>query len=132
MGASLTVTELVSAHALSMLRERPALETKRIGEATLPLIAPYPGESPRAVQIFGKAPDLMAEAAREVVKRGADIVDLNFGCPARKVVKGGEGAGAALLREPRLLEEIAAWVVRAVNVPVTAKIRIGWSRHRLV
>ncbi len=127
LGASMTVTELISAHALSLIRAKPSLATKRLGTATLPLLAAYPGEHPLAVQIFGRDPALMALAAAEVVDRGADIVDLNFGCPARKVVKNGEGSGAALLRVPSLVEEIAKAVVRAVPVPVTAKIRLGWS-----
>jgi nifR3 family TIM-barrel protein len=69
----------------------------------------------------------MAEAARVVAGEGADVVDLNFGCPARKVIKGGEGCGVALMRYPELLGTIASEVVRAVDVPVTAKIRLGWS-----
>lgn len=129
LGASMTVTELISAHALALIRAKPSLAGKRLGTATLPLLAAYPGEHPLAVQIFGRDPALMALAAAEVVDRGAHIVDLNFGCPARKVVKNGEGAGAALLRTPDLLEEIATAVVRAVSVPVTAKIRLGWSKE---
>jgi nifR3 family TIM-barrel protein len=62
-----------------------------------------------------------------VTARGAQIVDLNFGCPAKKVVKNGEGAGVALMRTPDLLEEIASLCVKAVEAPVTAKIRLGWS-----
>ncbi len=129
LGASLTVTELVSANALSILRKKPSLEERRLGQATLPLLERCPGETPFVVQIFGREPALMAEAAKEVVDRGADVVDLNFGCPARKVVKGGEGAGCALMTVPALLQEIAAAVVAAVPVPVTAKIRLGWSRE---
>ena len=129
LGAALTVTELISSHALSLLRDKPSLEKKRLGAATLPLLERCEGESPFAVQIFGRDPDRMAEAAEEVVARGAEIVDLNFGCPARKIVKAGQGAGCALMADPPLLERIAARVVRAVAVPVTAKIRLGWSKE---
>ncbi len=127
MGASLCPTELIASNALVLLREKPSRAEKKLGQAVLPLIEPYPGEHPFMVQIFGKEPHLMAEAAKEVVDRGAEIVDLNFGCPAKKVVKNGEGAGVALMRTPHLLEEIATAVVQAVNVPVTAKMRLGWS-----
>jgi nifR3 family TIM-barrel protein len=61
---------------------------------------------------------------------GADIIDLNFGCPARKIVKGGQGAGVALMLDPPLLARVASQVVAAVEVPVTAKMRLGWSAAR--
>ena len=127
LGAALTVTELISCHALSMIRKKPAHAHKRLGAATLPLMAPFDGEYPLVVQIFGRDPDLMVMAAEEAVDRGAHVVDLNFGCPAKKVVKNGEGAGCALMLVPDLLQEIARRVVGAVSVPVTAKMRIGWS-----
>jgi nifR3 family TIM-barrel protein len=69
----------------------------------------------------------MAAAARVAVDAGADIVDLNFGCPARKIVKAGQGAGVALMRDPSQLARVASAVVAAVEVPVTAKMRLGWS-----
>lgn len=127
MGAALTVTELISAHALVLLRRNPALKDRSLGASALSILEPFAGEHPFAVQIFGRDPGLMAEAALFVVEQGAHIVDLNFGCPARKVVKNGLGAGAALMREPDLLQEIARRVVNTVSVPVTAKIRLGWS-----
>lgn len=127
LGCRLTVTELISCHALSMIRKKPAHAHKKLGRATLPLIQPFEGERPFVVQIFGKDPELMAEAAKEVADRGAHIVDLNFGCPAKKVVKNGEGSGSALMRTPDLLQAIAKNVVDAVDVPVSAKMRIGWS-----
>lgn len=129
LGASLTPTELISAHALTLIREKPSRENKKIGQAVLPLIEPFSGEYPFMVQIFGKDAAVMAEAAKEVTARGAQIVDLNFGCPAKKVVKNGEGAGVALMRTPELLSEIARACVRAVDTPVTAKIRLGWSQE---
>ncbi len=128
LGASLTPTELISSHALVLIRQKPSRENKKIGQAVLPLIEPFQGEYPFMVQIFGKEPYLMAEAAKEVAARGAQIVDLNFGCPAKKVVKNGEGAGVALMRTPDLLEEIARSCVKAVDTPVTAKIRLGYDK----
>jgi len=84
---------------------------------------------PRIVQIFGSEPDSMAEAAKRVVEHGADIIDLNMGCPTPKIVKNGEGA--ALLRNIPLAEEIARQVVKAVDIPVTAKIRLGWNSSEI-
>jgi tRNA-dihydrouridine synthase B len=127
LGASLTVTELISSHALTFLKKKPSLKRKTVGIKTLALTERFPGENPFAVQIFGRDPDQMTEAARILEADGADIIDLNFGCPARKVVKNGRGAGAALLLDPPLLQEIANRVVRAVAIPVTAKIRLGWD-----
>lgn len=82
-------------------------------------------ERPVAMQIFGSDPDSMAEAARCVEKAGADIIDINMGCPTPKIVK--NGSGSALMCEPELAHRIMACVVEAVNVPVTVKIRKGWS-----
>jgi tRNA-dihydrouridine synthase B len=127
MGASYTVTELISSHAISIIDERPRHRNKKLGAATLPLLEKFPGESPLAVQIFGRDPDLMSRAAAFVRNEGADIVDLNFGCPAKKIIKNGEGSGCALMLDPPLLQEIAKRVVEAVTIPVTAKIRIGWD-----
>lgn len=126
-GASLTVTELVSCHSLQFLLAKQKNRARKLGKKTASIIERYPGEAPLAVQIFGRDPEAMAEAARIVAGEGADIVDLNFGCPARKVIKNGEGSGVALMRDPPLLEEIARRVVRAVDVPVTAKTRLGYS-----
>ncbi len=127
LGASLTGTELISSHALTFLRKKPALKKKTLGIKTLSLTEPFPGETPFAVQIFGRDPDQMTEAARILEADGADIIDLNFGCPARKVIKNGHGAGVALMLDPPLLQDIARRVVEAVTIPVTAKIRLGWS-----
>ena len=80
---------------------------------------------PVAVQIAGSEPDQLAHAARAVVDRGAQIVDINMGCPAKKVCK--KAAGSALLRDERLVADILASVVAAVDVPVTLKIRTGWD-----
>ncbi|MBD2858641.1 tRNA dihydrouridine synthase DusB [Spongiibacter sp. KMU-158] len=82
-------------------------------------------EGPRAVQIAGADPDMMADAARGCEAMGADIIDINMGCPAKKVLK--RAAGSALLREPELVEQILRAVVASVSIPVTLKIRTGWS-----
>lgn len=84
-----------------------------------------PRERPVAVQIFGAEPDNMAAAAKIVEQSGADIIDINMGCPTPKIVKNGEGS--ALMRQPKLAEKIIASVVAAVKVPVTVKIRKGWN-----
>ena len=83
---------------------------------------------PRVVQIAGGDPDMMAEAARRNVDAGAQIIDINMGCPAKKVCN--RDAGSALLRDEPLVATILAAVVGAVTVPVTLKIRTGWDRDR--
>ena len=87
------------------------------------------GEFPLAVQLAGHDPEIMAEAARMNEERGADIIDINFGCPVKKVVN--KLAGSALIREVELATEIMAATVRAVSVPVTVKMRLGWDEESL-
>ncbi len=87
------------------------------------------GEFPLAVQLAGCDPDIMAEAAQMNVERGADIIDINFGCPVKKVVN--KLAGSALMREVELATEIMCATVRAVDVPVTVKMRLGWDDDSL-
>ena len=82
-------------------------------------------EEPRAVQIAGSEPDQLALAAKLCVDRGAQIIDINMGCPAKKVCR--KAAGSALLRDPELVTRILSAVVAAVDVPVTLKIRTGWD-----
>ena len=114
-GAGLTVTEMVSATALAYR-----------GRATLALLATDPKlEKPFCVQLFGKNPDHLAEAARTAVDLGADIIDFNLGCPARKVVNSGHGA--ALLKDPPALLSLVRALVRAVKVPVTVKTRPAFA-----
>lgn len=114
-GASMMTTEMVSAEGL-VRRHQATLDYMRFDER----------ERPIAVQIWGGEPATMAEAARIVVDEvGPEFVDVNFGCPVKKVV--GKGAGSACLREPERVGDILAAMVAAVDVPVTAKIRAGWD-----
>ena len=114
-GLGLTVSEFVSAQSLVRMHKR-----------TLEMIDVYPDERPTAVQLHGNDPEVMAQAAAFVEECGADIVDINFGCPAPKIVKGGDGA--AILRHPDLAVAICEAVRKAVKrVPVTVKMRLGWS-----
>lgn len=114
MGASMVWTEMVSAEGL--VRE---------GAKSFELLAFAEEERPIAFQIFGARPESMAGAASAVSLLRPDVIDINVGCPAKKVVRG--GAGSALMREPTLLREIALAVVEASPCPVTAKIRSGWD-----
>src|SRR5271166_4904419 len=114
-GFGLTVSEFVSANSLIRMNRR-----------TLEMIEVFAEERPTAVQLHGNDPEVMAQAAAFVEECGADIVDINFGCPAPKIVKGGDGA--AILRDPNLAVAICAAVRKAVQrVPVTVKMRLGWS-----
>lgn len=115
LGAALTTTEMVSAKALVYKDEK-----------TRSLLYVPEDEHPCAAQIFGHEPDVMAEAAvmaREI--SGADIIDINMGCPVGKVVKSGDGS--ALMRTPELAEEIIKSVVKSTGCPVTVKFRKGWD-----
>lgn len=89
----------------------------------------HPDDAPLAVQLFGSDPDILAHAAQIVAENGADIIDINMGCPVKKVVK--IGAGCALMREPRLIERIIRKVRQAINIPLTIKIRAGWDKDQL-
>ncbi len=111
-GAGLVCSEMVSSCGLSYGNER-----------TLGYLRIARDEHPLAVQIFGSEPERMAEAAEMVVEAGADIVDINFGCPVRKVTK--TGAGASALEDHDLACRLAGAVVDAVDVPVTVKMRRG-------
>ncbi len=111
-GAGLVCSEMVSVAGIQHGNEK-----------TLGYLRVASDEHPLAIQIFGSDPEPMAEAARRVVAAGADIVDINFGCPVRKVTK--TGAGSSLLDAPDLAERIVAAVAEAVDVPVTVKMRRG-------
>ena len=114
-GAGYTVTELISSKALCFRDQK-----------TLTLLRQFPGEHPAAVQIFGSDPVCMAEAAQiALAHTGADILDINMGCPMGKIVNNGDGS--ALMRDPEKAARIVEAVVKAVQVPVTAKFRRGWD-----
>ena len=115
LGAGYTCTELISSKALCYHDQK-----------TLCLIQQFPGEHPAAVQIFGSDSACMAEAAQIALEHtGADIIDINMGCPMGKIVNNGDGA--ALMRDPEKAGRIMEAVVKAVPVPVTAKFRRGWD-----
>ncbi len=114
-GAALVCTEMVSAKALCYGDEK-----------TAKLLYIPERAHPAAAQIFGHEPEIMAEGARRALERsGADIIDINMGCPVGKIVKAGDGS--ALMRFPALAGEIVAAVVGAVKCPVTVKMRTGWD-----
>jgi tRNA-dihydrouridine synthase B len=117
-GAGLAVSEMVSCNSLLWGSEKTQRRADHAGEA-----------EPRSVQIVGADPGMMAEAARYNADRGAQIIDINMGCPAKKICN--VLAGSALLRDERLVASILEAVVAAVTIPVTLKIRTGWDRtHR--
>ena len=91
------------------------------------LLASVPGEKPLLVQIFGSDPDIMAAAAKIVELSGADILDINFGCSVKKILK--SGSGAALMRQPDLAEAVIKSVRAAIKIPLTIKIRTGWEKN---
>lgn len=113
-GCALVCSEMISANGLVF------------GSAkTRQLLDSCPQEKPLSVQLFGSKPDLLAEAARQVETAGADIVDINFGCSVKKILK--SGSGAALMQQPRKAEELLKAVRKAVRVPLTLKMRSGWD-----
>jgi tRNA-dihydrouridine synthase B len=112
-GASLCFTEMVSVNGL--VRE---------GEKSFELLQSSPADRPLGIQLFGDDPRLLGEGARLVAGYG-DLVDINMGCPVRKVVN--SGAGSALLREPERVREVIRGVRRATPLPLTIKIRTGWQ-----
>jgi len=114
LGAGLVTTEMISAMGLARRQER-----------SFRYLRSHPEERPLSVQIFGSDPHVMAEAARMVVDEGADLVDINMGCPARKVLK--TGAGGALLRSLDHVRDIVSSVRAVCPVPLTVKTRAGWS-----
>jgi tRNA-dihydrouridine synthase B len=111
----MAVSEMVSCNSLLWGSEKTHRRADHRGE-----------DEPRAVQIVGADPAMMAEAARHNVARGAQIIDINMGCPAKKICN--VYAGSALLQNERLVADILVAVVAAVDVPVTLKIRTGWDR----
>jgi tRNA-dihydrouridine synthase B len=112
-GAGLVVSEMVSSFAIHYRNERTLHELLRI----------HPDEHPVSVQLFGHDPDVMASAAEQVAAAGADLVDINMGCPVPKVCK--TGAGAALLEDPARAVALARAAARGSGLPVTVKLRSG-------
>ena len=115
-GASLTYTEMVSSKGL-VFRDKKTATLLEKGE----------GETPMAAQIFGSDPDTMAEAARIALElSGAEIIDINMGCPMPKIVNSGDGS--ALMKDIGRAEKVILSVRKAVKVPVTVKFRLGWDK----
>jgi tRNA-dihydrouridine synthase B len=118
MGAGLVVSEMLSSNPRVWNTAKSQLRMNHQGESGI-----------RSVQIAGSEPELMAQAAQFNVENGAQIIDINMGCPAKKVNK--KLAGSALLQQPDLVESIVKAVVEAVEVPVTLKIRTGWDTDNI-
>lgn len=117
-GAGMVVSEMIASRAM-------ILETRN----TLRMASHTPEEFPMAVQLAGCEPEVMAEAAKLNEDRGAQIIDINFGCPVKKVVNG--EAGSALLRNEPLAAKILEATAKAVKIPVTLKMRMGWDHNSL-
>ena len=118
MGASLLVTEMVSAKAIYFKNKN-----------TEPLMKIDKGEHPIALQLFGSDPDIIAQMAASIEDREFDIFDFNMGCPVPKIVNNGEGS--ALMKNPKLVEEILSKLVKSVKKPVTLKIRRGFNEENI-
>jgi tRNA-dihydrouridine synthase B len=119
LGADVLVTEFVSAEGIVRRDDRTRHYTEFTDE-----------QRPVGVQLFGGNPDSLAEAARKVVDwKRPDFIDINFGCPVNKVVA--KNGGSSLLKDCPLLARVASAIVKAVDVPVTAKIRIGWDQENI-
>ena len=117
-GADIVYTEFISSEALR--RGIDKIVRKMLFDES---------ERPVVIQLFGDSAEAMAEAAVIAAEAGPTYIDLNFGCPVKKVA--GRGAGAALLKEPEKMARIAEAVVRAVDLPVTVKTRLGWDRESI-
>ncbi len=115
LGADITYTEMISSRALVYQDKKTRVLLKR-GET----------EAPFAIQLFGNSPEVMAKAAKIAAREeGADIIDINMGCPTPKIVNNGDGC--ALMKTPSLAAEIISAIKNAVDIPVTAKFRKGWD-----
>ena len=118
-GAAMVYTEFVSAEALV-----------RDVKSTVQKLTISDEERPVGIQIYGRDTDAMVEAARMVEQAGPDLIDLNFGCPVKKVA--GKGAGAGMLQNIPKMLDITRQVVQAVKLPVTVKTRLGWNHEQLI
>lgn len=114
---SMVYTEMVSAKEIHHLKELPQVMN----------IAP--NETPISIQLFDCRPDFMGEAAQKAVREGAQTVDINMGCPVNKITK--KGGGSSLLRQPEVAVAIVEAVVKAVDVPVSVKTRLGWDENEI-
>jgi len=117
-GCALAYTEMVSANGLV-----------RNTEKTFEYLQSCAGDKPLGIQIFGAEPQLLARAACIACEHGADLIDINMGCPVKKVIK--TGAGVMLMKDPGAVGRIVAAVKKAVPIPVTVKIRSGWNRSSI-
>lgn len=117
-GAGLVCMEMISAKAIAFHNRN----TKKLMQID-------PGERPVSLQLFGSDPDIISEIAREIEEEPFDILDINMGCPVPKIV--GNGEGSALMKEPKLVEQIVSKTVRAIKKPVTVKIRKGFDEDHV-
>lgn len=117
-GAGLVCMEMVSAKAISFHNKNTEF-----------LMQIAPGENPVSLQLFGSDPDIISEIAAQIEERPFDILDINMGCPVPKIV--GNGEGSALMKQPKLVEEIVTKTVRATKKPVTVKIRKGFDEEHV-
>ncbi len=118
-GAGLCFSEMISCHGLVYEQKNTRL-----------LLQTTTNDRPLGIQLFGSNPEVMAEAASRINVQEADCIDINMGCPVRKVIK--KGAGAALMKDIRLAEDIINQVVRHTTLPVTVKFRSGWNNEHII
>ena len=118
-GADLCYSEMISCHGLVFRQKN-----------TLDMIATIPAERPVVMQLFGAEPETMGEAAAILSAMPIDAIDINMGCPVKKVTR--KGAGCALMREPKIAGAIISAVVRNTTLPVTVKFRSGWNHQQLI
>lgn len=117
-GAAIVYSEMISCHGLAYDHDK-----------THNMLASHDSERPIAIQLFGSDPEIMAEAARIVSQHPIDMIDINMGCPVKKVIK--KGAGSALMKQPELASQIISAVCRNTSKPVTVKFRTGWN-HQMI
>jgi nifR3 family TIM-barrel protein len=118
LGAGFTVSELISCHGINYKNQK-----------TLEMLKLHPLEKNVGIQLFGEDPDAMADAAVIAESFGPKIIDINMGCPVKKVV--GKGAGSALLRDPKALAPYLTKIKKAIKIPLTIKIRTGWDADEI-
>jgi tRNA-dihydrouridine synthase 3 len=128
-GGNLPYRRLCAAYGAERTCSEMIVADKLVRGGEGPLLRHHPDEADFGVQLCGKRPEILAEGARRAVAAGARFVDLNFGCPIDLIVR--RGAGAALLKRPRRLQQLVAAVRGAVSVPLSVKIRSGFSEERI-